>query len=96
MTFTRVMIVYARDAVAHQQIERDLCDAIAHIGSESGYIRSEVLSEDDGLMVGLLTTWDSRETAQLFHTSGLSRLIMAVTEPHTLGAPVVQLFRVIC
>jgi hypothetical protein len=96
MTFTRLMIVYARDAEAHHRIERDFCEAKEHLADEPACVRSEVLSQDDGLMVSLVTVWASREAAVWFDSGGLNNLLMTVTARHIRGTPVVKLFRVIC
>src|SRR5262245_12171554 len=95
-SFVRLFIVQARDAETHYLLERDLCEAKDYLLAESGYLHSEVLSEDTGLAVALLTTWASREAAVGFHQSSINDLLMAVTNRHIAGSPVVKLFRVIC
>src|SRR2546427_8916593 len=95
-SFVRLFIAHARDALAQYQIERDFCEAKDYLPAESGYERSEVLSQDDGLMVAFLTVWTSREAAMQFHLSGLNDLLTAVTKRHIAGTPVVKLFRIIC
>jgi heme-degrading monooxygenase HmoA len=87
--------MHARDAIAQQQIERELCYLKDHVAREQGYQGADVLSQDDGLMVGLLTVWTSRDDARHFHDSGLNQLLMAVTELRITGTPVVKLFRII-
>jgi hypothetical protein len=83
----------ARDAIAQQQIERELCYLKDHVAREQGYQRGDVLSQDDGLMVGFLSIWTSREDARHFHDSGVNQLLMAVTKLRITGTPVVKLFR---
>jgi hypothetical protein len=85
----------ARDAVAQQQIERELCFIKHHLANEQGYQCADVLSEDNGLQVGLLTVWTSREDVRHFHDSGLNQLLMAVTQLRITGTPVVKLFRLV-
>ena len=95
MTYMRLFIVCARDTIAQHQIERELCYIKDHLAAEQGYQRADVLSQDDGLMVGLLTVWSSREDALGFHHSDLNRLLMAVTTLRIAGTPVVKLFRLV-
>ena len=95
MTYMGLFIVYARDAIAQQQIERELCFLKDHVAREQGYERADVLSQDDGLMVGFVSVWASREDAMLFDDSGINRLLMTVTKLRMTGTPVVKLFRVI-
>lgn len=96
MSFTLLRIVYARDAIAQHTIERDFCNMKNYLPNESGYERSEVLSQDDGLMVAFLTVWTTRDDAQRFDAGGLNRLITAVTELLIAGSPVIRLFEIIC
>jgi hypothetical protein len=95
MTYLRLVLMHARDAIAQQQIERELCFLKDHLANEQGYQRAYVLSQDDGLMVGLITVWTNLEDAQRFHASGLNQLLMSVTELRIAGTPVVKLFRLI-
>ena len=95
-SFVRLFIVQARDAKSHYLLERDLCEAKDYLLAESGYVDSEVLSEDNGLTAALLTTWASREAAVAFHQSSMNDLLMAVTKRHIAGSPVVKLLRIIC
>ena len=95
MTYMRLLLMNVRDAVAQQQIERELSFIKHHLANEQGYQRADVLSEDNGLQVGLLTVWTSREDASHFHDSGLNQLLMAVTELRITGTPVTRLFRVV-
>jgi hypothetical protein len=96
MSFIRLFIVNARDAQAQYFIERDFCEAKHYLADESACQLSQVLSQDDGLMVGFLTTWATREDALRFDVSGLSSLVTAVTQRHSAGRPTVTVFRVIC
>ena len=95
MNFIRLFIAHARDAIAQQQIERELCFIRDYLPSEAGYECAQVISEDAGLMVGLLTVWSSREAVTLFQDSGLNQLLTAVTKLRITGTPVVKLFRII-
>jgi hypothetical protein len=85
----------ARDAATQQQIERELSFIKHHLANEQGYQRADVLSEDNGLQVGFVSVWTSRDAAQRFHDSGLNQLLMAVTKLRITGSPVVKLFRLI-
>ena len=96
MSFVRLFIAQARDAETHYLLERDLCEAKDYLLAESGYVSSEVWSEDNGLAAALLTTWSSREAALGFHQSSVNNLLTAVTKRHSAGSPVVKVFRVIC
>ena len=91
----RLLLMNARDAIAQHQIERELCFLQDHLACEQGYQRGCVLSQDDGLLVGLLTVWTTREAALRFNDSALNELLMAVTEMRIAGTPVVKLFRII-
>ncbi len=95
MKYLRLFIVYARDAIAQQQIERELSEVTHHLRHEAGYEYSHVISQDDGLMIGLLTVWMSREHALRFHSSGLNKLLVVVTQLRITGTPVDRLFRII-
>jgi hypothetical protein len=95
MTYMRLVLMDARDAIDQQQIERELCFIKDHVACERGYQHAYVLSEDCGLQVGLLTVWNSRDAAQRFNDSGLNQLLMSVTELRITGTPVVKLFRII-
>ena len=92
----RLYLIYARDAIAQQQIERDLCDLKGYLTAEAGCERAEVWSQDDGLMVAMVTVWSTRDDAMRFHASGLNSLLEAVAELRIAGLPDVKLFRVIC
>ena len=96
MSFIRLMIVNARDAQAQYFIERDFCEAKHYLSDESRCQLSQVLSQDDGLMVAFLTVWTTREDALQFHESGLNNLVTTVTERHITGRPVIWLLRIIC
>ena len=96
MSFMRLFIVNARDARAQYLIERDFCEAKDYLAHESRCQLSQVLSQDDGLMVAFLTVWASREDALQFHESGLNNLVTSVTERHITGRPAIWLLRVIC
>jgi hypothetical protein len=95
MTYMRLLLMDARDAIAQQQIERELCFLKDHVAREQGCQRAYLLSQDHGLIVGFLSVWTTREDAQRFHDSGLNQLLMAVTELRIAGSPIVQLFRII-
>ena len=95
MTYMRLVLMHARDAIAHQQIERELCFINHHVTSQEGYERSAVLSQDNGLLIGLLTIWTAREHAEGFAESGLNNLLPAVTKLRITGTPVTRLFRII-
>jgi hypothetical protein len=96
MSFIRLMIVNARDAQAQYMIERDFCEARDYLADKAGCQSSQVLSQDDGLMVAFLTVWASREDALQFHESGLNNLVTTVTDRHITGRPVIWLLRIIC
>jgi hypothetical protein len=96
MSFIRLTIVHARDAQAQYMIERDFCEAKDYLADKLGCVLSQVLSQDDGLMVAFLTVWASREDALWFQHSGLNNLVTTVTERHIAGRPVIWLLRVIC
>ena len=89
MSFIRLMIVNARDAQAQYMIERDFCEARDYLADKSGCQLSQVLSQDDGLIVAFLTVWASREDALQFQDSGLNNLVCTVTERHITGRPVI-------
>jgi hypothetical protein len=95
MSFIRLMIVNARDAQAQYMIERDFCEAKDYLADEPHCQLSQVLSQDDGLMVAFLTVWASREDALQFNDSGLNNLVTTVTERHITGRPVIWLLRII-
>jgi heme-degrading monooxygenase HmoA len=92
----RLFLVYARDAIAQQQIERDLCDLKNHLPFEPGYLRCEVWSQDDGLMVAFVSIWASKDDVLRFNASGLHSLIETVVELRIAGLPNVKLFRIVC
>jgi hypothetical protein len=96
MSFIRLFIVNARDAQAQYMIERDFCEAKDYLADESRCELSQVLSQDDGLMVAFLTVWTTREDALQFHESGLNHLVTTVTERHITGRPAIWLLRIIC
>jgi hypothetical protein len=95
MMYMRLLLIYARDAIAQQEIERELGFIKHRLACEQGCQHSCVLSQDDGLAVGFASLWTSRDAAQRFNDSGLNQLLMAVTQPRITGAPVVKLFRLI-
>lgn len=90
MTYLRLYLLQARDAQAQYLIERDFCEATYYLPCAS-----QVLSDDNGLAVAMLTSWTSREAAHSFQDSGLNNLLAVATGRYTAGTAIVQLFRVI-
>jgi hypothetical protein len=95
VTYLRLFIVSARDAIAQYEIEQDLCELKQHVAVEAGCEAALVLSQDDGLAVAFISLWDTREDARRFDASGLNRLYTTVIELHIAGDAVVKLFRVL-
>jgi hypothetical protein len=56
MMYMRLVLMHARDAIAQQQIERELCFLKDHLTCEQGYQCAYALSQDDGLMVTCRST----------------------------------------
>jgi hypothetical protein len=96
MSYARLFLVYARDAIAQQQIEHDLCDLKGYLTAEVGCERAEVWSQDDGLAVAMVTVWSTRDDALRFDGSGLNSLLEAIAGVRIAGLPDVKLFRVVC
>ena len=95
MSILRLFIVSARDAIAQYEIEQDLCELKAHLAGEAGYRHAAVITQDDGLMVGLISLWATRVDAQHFHASGLNSLYTTVIELRIAGKVDMKLFRVL-
>ena len=93
--FLRLFIVSARDAVAQYEIEQDLCELKAHLAGEAGYRNAAVVTQDDGLAVGFISLWATREDAQRFHASGLNSLYTTVIALRITDDLDVKLFRVV-
>jgi hypothetical protein len=95
MSILRLFVVCARDAKSQQRIERDLCELTANMPAEAGYEACHVLSQEDGLMVGFVSQWASREHAERFQEGALNSLLTAFVEMEIVGTPVVKLFRML-
>ena len=89
-----MFIVSARDAISQYEIEQDLCELKAHVASETGCQHADVITQDDGLAVCLISLWASREDALRFHASGLNSLYTTVIALRITGDLDVKLFRV--
>jgi len=85
--------VQAINEIASLHIKRDFCQAARAVAIQRGYERSDVLIEDDGLMLMFMTVWKSREDAMRFGLSGLHHLVLVTIDAHVVGSPVVKLFR---
>ena len=96
MNFIRLLICNARDAQAHYLLEQDICESLDYLALETGYQHAELWSQDDGTLVILMTTWASRDAALQFESSSVNNLLTAMVSRHVIGAPVVQIYRVIC
>jgi hypothetical protein len=95
VTYLRLFIVSARDAVAQHEIEQDLCELREHVVAEAGCQSALVLSQNDGLTVGFMSVWTTQEDAVRFDASGLNSLYTTVIELRMAGDVVVKLFRVL-
>jgi hypothetical protein len=95
MTYLRLFIVSARDAIAQHEIEQDLCELKAHLAREAGYRQAAVITQDDGLAVGFISLWATREDARRFDASGLNSLYTTVIKLRIAGDAAVKLFRVV-
>ena len=95
MTYLRLFIVSARDAIAQYEIEQDLCELKAHLPGEAGYRNAAVITQDEGLAVGFISLWATREDARRFHASGLNSLYTTVIALRIAGDVDVKLFRII-
>ena len=95
MTYLRLFFVTARDVIAQYEIEQDLCELKAHAAGEAGYRSAAVISQDDGLAVGFISLWATREDAQRFHASGVNTLYTTVIGFRIAGDLDVTLFRVV-
>src|SRR5262249_16084867 len=75
-----------RDVIAQEQIERELCFINHYVTNEEGCDWSAVLSQDDALMVGLLTVWSGRESDMRFIHSDAKTAVVEQILARATGA----------
>ena len=73
-----------------KEIEQRVEDS--NLGAEPGFVNCQVLTETDGRMVVILTTWESPEARNRHHGSRLYRQFVAKTQHLILGNYVVKHF----
>ena len=64
----------------------------SNLGAEQGFVNCQVLTETDGRMVVILTTWESPEARNRHHGSRLYRQFVERTQHLILGNYVVKHF----
>jgi hypothetical protein len=93
--YAHLLVAQAINEIASLHIKRDFCQAARAVAVQRGHQRSDVLIEEDGLMLMFLTIWKSREDALRFGSSGLHNLVLVTIDAHVVGSPVVKLFRLL-
>ena len=58
----------------------------------TGFVSSQLLTEDGGNMVLVLTEWDTRENCLRYHSSRAYRQFVAATQHLLVGEFVIKLF----
>ena len=66
LMYAHLVVVHAINELASLHIKRGFSQAARAIAVQRGHERSDVLIEDDGLMLMFMTVWKSREDALRF------------------------------
>ena len=88
--YSKMVIGECISDAAVQEIEQRVEDS--NLGAEPGFVSCQVLTETDGRMVVVLTTWESSEARNRHHGSRSYRRVVGRTPHLILGNYVVKHF----